>query len=202
MDLAVFGTRPLEVRQFRGLLVVARTDALPASPPRRALFQGTIVERAAARQARFQRLLVLGRWHQLVLVGVAHTVLLHTFLFTPTGRKVENIRDMRTPKGYRAFIPMPQGRGSSARLSDNQVVPSGVNHARAGYRAKNRWVKVAMKVISMSRPMMASPAASRASVSPRLTPEVKNPRPWKLLMLKTSDSSQVRCGAANCALSR
>jgi hypothetical protein len=70
------------------------------------------------------------------------------------------------------------------------------------HRAKKRWVKVAMKVISISRPRIASPAASRASVSPRWMSEEKKPRPWKLLTLRTSDSSQVRCGAANCALSR
>jgi hypothetical protein len=46
-------------------------------------------------------------------------------------------------------------------------------------------VNVAMKVISMRSPMMASAAASRASVSPRLMPVVKNPRPWKLLMDST-----------------
>ncbi|HEV2458091.1 MAG TPA: hypothetical protein VGS80_06965 [Ktedonobacterales bacterium] len=43
-------------------------------------------------------------------------------------------------------------------------------------------MKVAMKVISMSRPMIASPAASRASVSPSEMPDAKNPRPWKALM--------------------
>jgi hypothetical protein len=68
IDLSVFGARRFQVRQFSLLLIVAGTDALPASSPGFALFQGTVIERATAMQDRFQRLFLFGRWHQLVLV--------------------------------------------------------------------------------------------------------------------------------------
>jgi hypothetical protein len=46
MHLGVFGAHGFPVRQFRCLLLVTRPDALAASPPRLALFQGHMVERA------------------------------------------------------------------------------------------------------------------------------------------------------------
>src|SRR5262244_2297954 len=57
-------------------------------------------------------------------------------------------------------------------------------------RAKKRWVKVAMKVISINRPITASNAARIAIGSSRLNPEGNSPRPWKLLTLKPIASYQ------------
>ena len=45
-----------------------------------------------------------------------------------------------------------------------------------------------MKLISISRPMIASTAAMIATGSPRLCTGWKKPRPWKLLMLRTRAS--------------
>src|SRR5262249_12254988 len=98
MHLRVLGASRFEVRQLGGLLIVGGAAALPASPPGAALIQSTGIERATAQQDGFQRLLVCGRWHQLVLVGFAHAVLLHTYLFSPLGRTVETTQDVRSPK--------------------------------------------------------------------------------------------------------
>src|SRR5262249_19536630 len=65
-------------------------------------------------------------------------------------------------------------------------------------RAKKRWVKVAMKVISMKRPITASSAASTATGSSSVSPPPgKKPRPWKEVTLKTNAASGEE--SASCA---
>ena len=81
MDRGVCGASGFEGWQLPGLLRGVGALALPASPPRAALFHGTVVEHATAQQDHSQRLFLLGRWQQLVLVGRASCVdalLVHT----------------------------------------------------------------------------------------------------------------------------
>src|SRR5262249_44700323 len=59
--------------------------------------------------------------------------------------------------------------------------------------AKKRWVKVAMNVISIRRPMMASAAASTVSWLARSTFSLgEKPRPWNDVMLNTTAASGLR----------
>jgi hypothetical protein len=128
MHRALFRETGFEVRQLRGLLGVGGADALPTSPPRAALFQGTVVEHATAPYDRFQRVFLCGRWVESVLIGFPCAVLFHTHIvwthiFWLTGGKTENNRDFRSPLGSPAFIPMPEGQGSSAGLFDKIELP-------------------------------------------------------------------------------
>ncbi len=54
------------------------------------------------------------------------------------------------------------------------------------YFAKYRCVNVAMKLISIIRPIMASRAASTVIGLSSGMPPGKKPRPWNEVMLKTS----------------
>jgi len=67
------------------------------------------------------------------------------------------------------------------------VTDAAARSRRRSYLApKKRWVKVAMKLISISRPTSASAAASLVMGSSREMPPGKKPRPWKDVTLKTS----------------
>jgi hypothetical protein len=108
MDLGVFGARDFEVWQLHGLLIVGGAGALSTSPPGAALFQGTVVERATAQHDRCQRLFLLGRWQQLVLVGFtpgAYAPLLHADTFCLIGGRAESVWDMRRLTATRLSSP-------------------------------------------------------------------------------------------------
>src|SRR5690348_1224682 len=56
---------------------------------------------------------------------------------------------------------------------------------------RNRRLMVAIKTSSIKRPTSASAAPMRAIQSPSGSVPGKKPRPWKEVMLRTNDSSQV-----------
>src|SRR5262249_17028719 len=61
VDVRVFREGSAHLLQLGFLLEARRADALPAPPPRNALFERAVVERAAAPQDRFKLTLVGGR---------------------------------------------------------------------------------------------------------------------------------------------
>ena len=134
MDVALLGPLLLDAWPLRRLHGKGHGNValLPGGFP---LLKAGVIAVAAAPQDRLHRPFLHRRWHQLVLVGFAHTLLLHAHLFCPIGARSATRGTRGTIValvGHAAFIPMPKGRGPQPGFwlplekSENVLLPVAV----------------------------------------------------------------------------